>query len=87
MSKYYEIEGKKVRVSDHEPNTKLNGSNDLYIWEKDAIGNILSIGGQIDRFIDKYDMHLSSFEAIVKDFADTDEECMYMLAEIQRLKQ
>lgn len=86
MSTYYQIEGKKVRVSDHEPNTKLNGSSDLYIWTKDACGNSLSIGGQIDRFVDKYDMELSSFEQIAKDFADIDEECMYILMEIQRNK-
>lgn len=86
MSAYYNIEGKNVRVSDHQPNTKLNGSNDLYIWEKDACGNNLSIGGQIDRFIDKYEMELSSFEPIIKDYADKDEECMYMLMEIQRNK-
>lgn len=86
MSTYYQVEGKKVRVSDHEPNTKLNGSNDLYIWIKDACGNSLSIGGQIDRFVDKYDMELSSFEQIAKDFSDVDEECMYILMEIQRNK-
>ena len=84
MSTYYNIEGKKVRVSDHEPNTKLNGSNDLYIWLKDACGSSLSVGSQIDRFIDKYDMDLKSFEPIIRDFADTDEECMYMLSEIER---
>ena len=82
MSKYYNIEGKKVRVSDHEPNVKLNGSNDLYIWEKDACGNSLSIGGQIDRFVDKFDMELKSFAPIIRDYANSDEECMYMLSEI-----
>jgi hypothetical protein len=83
MSAYYTIEGRKVRVSDHEPNTKLNGSSDLYIWEKDASGSTLSIGGQIDRFIDKYNMELTSFEPIIRDFADRDEECMYMLIELE----
>lgn len=82
MSKYYNIEGKKVRVSDHEPNTKLNGSNDIYIWIKDATGKNLSIGGQIDKLVDKYNMDLKSFEPIVRDFADVDEECNYILAEI-----
>lgn len=83
MSKYYNIEGKKIRVSDHEPNCKLNGSNDLYIWEKDACGNVLSIGGQIDRLVDKYNMSLSSFAEIIKEYASIDEECMYMLNEIE----
>lgn len=86
MSAYYNVEGKKVRVSDHEPNTKLNGSNDLYIWTLDACGNSLSVGGQIDRFIERYDMDLKSFESIIRDFSETDEECMYMLIEIERSK-
>lgn len=83
MSQYYNINGKKVRVSDHEPNTRLNGSNDLYIWTKDACGSTLSIGGQIDRFCEKYDMNISDFSEIIRDFAHKDEECMYMLSEIE----
>jgi hypothetical protein len=81
MSKYYNIEGKKLRVSDHEPNTKLNGSNDLYIWTKDACGNYLSIGGQIDKLIDKHSFELSSFKDVIVDNI-TDEECSYMAAEL-----
>ncbi len=86
MSKYYNIEGKKVRVSDHEPNTALRGSSDLYIWTNDACGTKVSIGGQIDNFCDKYNMEITSFESIIRDFADTDEECSYMLMEIERGK-
>lgn len=86
MSKYYNIEGKKVRVSDHEPNTKLNGSSDLYIWTTDACGKKISIGSQIDRFCFKYNMQISDFEKVIKDFSYSDEECSYMLIEIQRSK-
>lgn len=87
MSAYYTVEGKKVRVSDHEPNTKANGGSDFYIWTKDACGSSLSVGSQIDRFIDKYEekygFTLKSFEKIIRDFAETDEECKYMLMELE----
>jgi hypothetical protein len=79
MSKYYNIEGEKVRVSDHEPNVRLNGSCDIYIWSSDACGNRLSIGGQIDRICDKLNLEITSFSEVIKDFADTDEECRFML--------
>ncbi len=84
MSQYYKVNGMKVRVSDHEANTRLNGSNDITIWTKDACGNALSIGGQIDRLCDKHNLELSAFESIVRDYADTDEECKYILIEIER---
>ena len=84
MSTYYNIKGKKLRVSDHEPNTALRGSSDLHIWTKDACGNTLSIGGQIDRLIDKHDLDLKDFEKIIIDWAEEDEECGYMLAELKR---
>ena len=84
MSNYYNINGIKLRVSDHEPNTALRGSSDLYIWTKDACGTTLSIGGQIDRLCDKHDLEIKDFAAVIRDFAEIDEECMYMLAEIER---
>ena len=83
MSEYYNINGMKLRVSDHEPNTALNGSSDMYIWTQDACGNKLSIGGQIDRLIEKHDLQLSDFEKVIKEFADKDEECSYMLVELK----
>ena len=82
MSNYYNIKGLKVRVSDHEPNTRLNGSADIYIWTSDACGNKMSIGAQIDSLIDKKGFELSDFAEIINDFADIDEECGYMLIEL-----
>ena len=84
MSTYYNINGMKLRVSDHEPNTSLRGSSDLYIWTKDACNTTLSIGGQIDWLREKHNLELKDFEKVIRDFADSDEECMYMLAEIER---
>lgn len=83
MSTYYNIKGKKIRVSDHEPNTALRGSSDLYIWTKDVCNNTLSIGGQIDRMIDKHGFDLKDFKKVIIDWAEKDEECSYMLIEIQ----
>ena len=83
MSNYYNINGLKVRVSDHEPNTALRGSSDIYIWTSDACGTTLSVGSQIQRICDKKGFEEKDFEAIIKDFATTDEECMYMLMEIE----
>lgn len=84
MSAYYDIQGKKIRISDHVPNTRLNGSNDIYFWLKDACGTTLSIGAQIDAYCDKHDLDICVFEKVIRDYADTDEECMYMLTEIER---
>lgn len=86
MSKYYSINGKKLRISDHEPNTSLRGSSDIHIWTKDASGNTLSIGGQIDKYCDEHNVEITLFESVIRDFADSDEECNYMLAEIERNK-
>jgi len=82
MSAYYNIKGQSVRVSDHEPNTALRGSSDLYIWTKDACGTSMAVGSQIDRFCDRYGFELKDFEAIIRDFSSVDEECKYMLIEI-----
>ena len=48
MSKYYQINGLKVRVSDHEPNTSLRGSNDIYLYIRSACNKLLSIESQIE---------------------------------------
>ena len=48
MSKYYQINGLKVRVSDHEPNTSLRGSNDICLYIRSACNELLSIESQIE---------------------------------------
>lgn len=82
MSQYYNISGKKLRISDHEPNTALRGDSDIYFWTHDACGTKLSLGSQIDAYCDKHSMSIIDFEKVIRDYADDDEECMYMLMEI-----
>ena len=53
MSKYYQINDLKVRVSDHEPNTALRGSNDIYLYVKSACNELLSIETQIEVLCEK----------------------------------
>jgi hypothetical protein len=84
MSTYYTILDKKLRISDHQPNTKINGSNDIYFWTNDACGSPLSIGAQIDKYCEKNDIEITVFQKVITDFSDLDEECMYMKIEIER---
>lgn len=56
MSKYYQINGKKVRVSDHEPNYSLDflrGKNDVELYTVDACGAKLDIQAQISNLYEK----------------------------------
>jgi len=56
MSTYYYINGKKVRVSDHEPNYSMNcvrGSNDIELYTHDVAGKKLDVQAQITRLFDK----------------------------------
>lgn len=84
MSAYYNIDGKKLRISDHEPNTRLNGTADIHFYTVDACGNKMSIGAQIDAYCDKHDMEITAFADVIRAYADTDEECGYMLIELNR---
>ena len=68
MSKYYQIAGMKVRVSDHEPNTMLNGSSDIYFYTKSADNRKLCVASQVESYCDKKDMDISLFQEILNDF-------------------
>lgn len=75
MSTYYNINGLKVRVSDHEPNfamDKIRGINDIELYTTDACGNKLSVVGQIERYCEKYDMDINLFSDVIRDFPDED---------------
>ncbi|WP_291529248.1 hypothetical protein [Bacteroides sp. UBA939] len=70
MSKYYQINGLKVRVSDHEPNTSLRGSSDIYLYVKSACNELLSIENQIEAICDKNGYNISDFQAVINDWKD-----------------
>lgn len=70
MSKYYQINGLKVRVSDHEPNTALRGLSDIYLYIKSACNELLSIESQIEVLCEKRGYNFSDFQSIVNDWKD-----------------
>lgn len=70
MSKYYQINGLKVRVSDHEPNTSLRGSNDIYLYIRSACNKLLSIESQIEAVCEKRGYEISDFQEVINDWKD-----------------
>ena len=75
MSTYYNINGLKVRVSDHEPNRamdRMRGTNDIELYTISACNKPLSVINQIEAYCDKYDMDILLFEEVIKDFPDDD---------------
>ena len=70
MSKYYNIKGLKVRISDHEANTALRGSNDIYLYVKSADNRLLSVESQIENICDKKDLNIEDFQVIIDDWQD-----------------
>ena len=73
MSKYYNINGMKVRVSDHEPNfsmDRLRGRNDVEFYTVSADNRKLSVIDQIDHYCDKHDLDPALFAEVAKDFPD-----------------
>lgn len=66
MSKYYEIKGLKVRVSDHEPNERLRGSSDIYLYTISADGRKLSLRSQVERVLElNSELTLSDFDEVL----------------------
>ena len=70
MSTYYNIQGLKVRVSDHEPNTSLRGSNDLELYIKSASNALLSIETQVECFCANRGYSLEDFREVLNDWRD-----------------
>jgi len=73
MSKYYQINGLKVRISDHEPNFSMNkfrGENDIELYVKSADNQTLSIEGQLDYICEKKNLNISDFKEIINDWQD-----------------
>jgi hypothetical protein len=73
MSKYYNINGLKVRVSDHEPNHSRNwqrGANDIELYVKSADNKTLSVISQLERICDKQELEINDFQQVVNDWQD-----------------
>lgn len=73
MSKYYNIQGLKVRVSDHEPNfaaERMRGRNDLELYTHTLEGNKISVPAQIEKWCERNDMEPELFEEVANDFPE-----------------
>ena len=70
MSKYYNISGIKVRVSDHEPNERLNGSSDIELYTVDASGQLLSVSAQLEHICERRQLNIALFAAVLSDFPE-----------------
>jgi len=73
MSKYYNINGLKVRVSDHEPNHSRNwqrGANDIELYIKSADNKTLSVIIQLERICDKQELDINDFQQVINDWQD-----------------
>lgn len=73
MSKYYNIKGLKVRVSDHEPNfslDKMRGSNNIELYIKGVCNELLSVESQLEHICEKRDLNLEDFQQVINDWKD-----------------
>jgi len=70
MSKYYQVKGLKVRISDHEPNTRLNGSSDINLYIKSACNELLSIESQVEAICEKKGYNLIDFKEVIDEWKD-----------------
>lgn len=73
MSKYYQINDLKVRVSDHEPNfsmDRIRGVNDVELYVKDVCNNLLSIENQLESICNKKGYNISDFQEVINDWRD-----------------
>lgn len=76
MSKYYNIDGLKVRVSDHEPNHAMNkfrGENDIEFYTKNISGEPMSIADQVECYCYNNDLDIELFADLLEDFENMPE--------------
>ena len=86
MSKYYRINGMKVRVSDHEPNYSMDrfrGRNDVEFYTISADNRKLSVIDQINRYCDRHDLDPEIFAEVAKDFPDPEYVPFYIPKKIE----
>jgi hypothetical protein len=75
MSKYYKINGLKVRVSDHEPNHAMNkfrGTNNVEFYTKSADNRTLSVVSQVEWYCEDNNLDISLFSEVLEDFRDAE---------------
>jgi hypothetical protein len=75
MSKYYNIQDLKVRVSDHEPNYAMNkfrGENDVEFYTRSIDNRTLSVVGQVEWYCNQNDLDMILFADVLADFPDAE---------------
>ena len=70
MSKYYQINGLKVRISDHEANAALNGGADMFLYVRSAENKTISVSGQLERICERRGLDINDFTAVLNDWQD-----------------
>jgi hypothetical protein len=75
MSKYYNINGLKVRVSDHEPNHSMNrfrGANDIEFYTQNIERKPMSVVSQVEWYCEDNDLDIALFAEVLVDFPDAE---------------
>jgi len=70
MSKYYQINGLKIRISDHEANAALNGGADIFLYVRSADNQTISVAGQLERICERRGLDINDFTALLNDWQD-----------------
>lgn len=73
MSKYYNINGLKIRVSDHEPNHSMNrfrGNNDVEFYTQNIERKSMSVVSQVEWYCEDNDLDINLFAEVLSDFPD-----------------
>jgi hypothetical protein len=70
MSQYYNINGLKIRVSDHEPNREMRDNNDVELYVKSVDSRLLSIESQLENICDRQGYDIADFQIIIDEWED-----------------
>ena len=70
MSKYYQINGLKIRISDHEANAALNGGADIFLYVRSADNQTISVSGQLERICERRGLNVNDFADVLDDWQD-----------------
>lgn len=73
MSKYYNIKGLKIRVSDHEPNFSMDrfrGQNNIELYVRSIENKLLSVESQIEDICEKNNYDINDFAQVIEEWKD-----------------